>query len=351
MRYSGVLTRRRFALQAGFDSVAWLVALFVSALLRYEFQTSKIDFGGLVVVASTAALVQVVYGVQRGLYVHRWRYGTLEEGMNCTMAVAVTTAVVTLANRFLLGHPLPVSATIGAAMAAIVFMGGGRFAFRYVLERSQRPTSDVAEPIIVFGAGDAGAKAIRAMLGTPTSPYVPVALLDDNLGLSNLRIKSVPVMGTRLDIEALARALDVRTMLFAVPSATGEDVRDIVARADAAGLQTMILPSVAEMYGAVPGVADIRPLTEADLLGRRELQTDVASVAGYLTGKRVLVTGAGGSIGSELCRHIHRFAPAELVMLDRDESALQAVQLSIEGRALLDDPHLVIADIRDEGRI
>jgi len=351
MRYSGVLTRRRFALQAGFDSVAWLVALFVSALLRYEFQTSKIDFGGLVVVASTAALVQVVYGVQRGLYVHRWRYGTLEEGMNCTMAVAVTTAVVTLANRFLLGHPLPVSATIGAAMAAIVFMGGGRFAFRYVLERSQRPTSDVAEPIIVFGAGDAGAKAIRAMLGTPTSPYVPVALLDDNLGLSNLRIKSVPVMGTRLDIEALARALDVRTMLFAVPSATGEDVRDIVARADAAGLQTMILPSVAEMYGAVPGVADIRPLTEADLLGRRELQTDVASVAGYLTGKRVLVTGAGGSIGSELCRHIHRFAPAELVMLDRDESALQAVQLSIEGRALLDDPHLVIADIRDEERI
>jgi dTDP-glucose 4,6-dehydratase len=158
-------------------------------------------------------------------------------------------------------------------------------------------------------------------------------------------------MGTRLDIGALAKSLDVSTMLLAVPSASGEDVRDIVARADAAGLRTMILPSVSEMYGAAPGVADIRPLTEADLLGRRELETDIEAVAGYLTGKRVLVTGAGGSIGSELCRHIHRFAPSELIMLDRDESALQGVQISIEGRGLLDDERLVVADIRDPERI
>ena len=85
-------------------------------------------------------------------------------------------------------------------------------------------------------------------------------------------------------------------------------------------------------------LGDIRELTEADLLGRRELNTDVESVAGYLTGQRVLVTGAGGSIGSELCRQLQRFAPASVVMLDRDESALQGVQLSIEGRGLLDFP-------------
>jgi FlaA1/EpsC-like NDP-sugar epimerase len=351
MRYSEVLTRRRFVLQAGFDAAAWFVALFISALLRYEFQFSHIKLGGLIAVATTAAVLQVIYGVQRGLYVHRWRYGTLEEGMNCVITVTVTTAVIAVANRFLLGHRLPVSATIGAAMAAIVVMGSGRFVFRFILERSQRPASADVEPIMVFGAGDAATKVVRSMLGTPTSPYVPVALLDDNLSLSNLRIKSVPVMGTRLDIDHLSKTLGVRTMLLAVPSANGEDVRDIVARADAAGLRTVILPSVSELYGAAPGVGDIRPLTEADLLGRRELQTDIGAVAGYLTGKRVLVTGAGGSIGSELCRHIHRFAPAELIMLDRDESALQAVQLSIEGRGLLDDPHLVIADIRDEDRI
>jgi FlaA1/EpsC-like NDP-sugar epimerase len=94
-------------------------------------------------------------------------------------------------------------------------------------------------------------------------------------------------------------------------------------------------------------VADIRDVNELDLLGRHQIETDISEIAGYLRGKRVLVTGAGGSIGSELCRQIHRYSPAELLMLDRDESALHAVQLSIEGRALLDTPNLILADIRD----
>jgi FlaA1/EpsC-like NDP-sugar epimerase len=97
--------------------------------------------------------------------------------------------------------------------------------------------------------------------------------------------------------------------------------------------------------------SDIRPVTHADLLGRHEVDTDVESIAGYVTGKRVLVTGAGGSIGSELSRQLYRFAPASLVLLDRDESALHAVQLSIEGRALLDSRNLVVADIRDRDRV
>jgi FlaA1/EpsC-like NDP-sugar epimerase len=98
-------------------------------------------------------------------------------------------------------------------------------------------------------------------------------------------------------------------------------------------------------------VSDIRPVTPADLLGRREAEIDVQVVAGYLTGKRVLVTGAGGSIGSELCRQVRRFDPATLIMLDRDESALHMLQLSMEGAALLDRRELVVADIRDRSRL
>src|SRR5207244_8850907 len=93
---------------------------------------------------------------------------------------------------------------------------------------------------------------------------------------------------------------------------------------------------------------DIRDVTEADLLGRHQVVTDVASAASYLRGKRVLVTGAGGSIGAELCRQVLSFEPAALLLLDRDESALHAVQLALRGRALLDDPHVLLRDIRDE---
>ena len=108
-----------------------------------------------------------------------------------------------------------------------------------------------------------------------------------------------------------------------------------------------VLPGINELYDGRVGIGDIRDIDVADLLGRRQIDTDVASIAGYLTGKRVLVTGAGGSIGSELCRQIHRFGPAELIMLDRDESALHAVQLAIHGRALLDSSDVVLGDIRD----
>jgi FlaA1/EpsC-like NDP-sugar epimerase len=112
-----------------------------------------------------------------------------------------------------------------------------------------------------------------------------------------------------------------------------------------------VVPPVGELVGHRLSVADVRPVLEADLLGRREIDTDVGAIAGYLTGRRVLVTGAGGSIGSELCRQVHRFDPAELIMLDRDESALHAVQLSIHGRALLEDNNMLIADIRDRDRV
>ena len=128
-------------------------------------------------------------------------------------------------------------------------------------------------------------------------------------------------------------------------------MRELATLADEAGLRVMAVPAVADLFDANIGLSDIRPLTTADLLGRREIDTDIAGIADYLTGRRVLVTGAGGSIGSELCRQVHRFGPAALVMLDRDESGLHGVQLSIEGRAMLDTRNLVVADIRDDDRM
>jgi len=137
-------------------------------------------------------------------------------------------------------------------------------------------------------------------------------------------------------------------LLIAIPSASAGLVTELSELAGAAGLPVKVLPPVSELFEGSVGVTDIRDVTAADLLGRREIDTDLDAIAGYVTGRRVLVTGAGGSIGSELCRQLYRFAPAELIMLDRDESALHAVQLSIEGRALLESPDLVLVDIRDQ---
>ncbi len=347
---TGRLQRHRFLLQAGFDAAMWPPALLLAALLRYDFDASRTPIVAVLVFSVLAMAVQVVAGRWIGLYVHRWRYGTMEEVAAAVRAALLTAGVLTVVDLVpALGRPVPLSTTVSGGLIALLGMATGRFAWRVQLERWTRSTEHDREPVIVFGAGEAGLKVITAMRGS--GPYEPVAVLDDNADLRNLVLKGVRVRGDRTALHAVAEQTGATTLVIAIPSATSALVRDVVAIADDIGLTTLILPPVAELFGGSVGVGDIRPLTEADLLGRRELNLDIDAAAGYLTGKRVLVTGAGGSIGSELCRQIDRFAPASLVMLDRDESALQAVQLSLTGRGLLDDPSLVVACIRDRERL
>ncbi len=141
------------------------------------------------------------------------------------------------------------------------------------------------------------------------------------------------------------------TLVLAMPSAGGEQIRAVIEAAAEHGLTVRTVPSLNELFEGRVDPSSIRAVTEADLLGRRQIDTDLGAIAGYLTGKRVLVTGAGGSIGSELCRQLSTFEPAELMMLDRDESALHALQLSMEGTALLESEDLIVADIRDAERL
>ncbi|HEV2068491.1 MAG TPA: nucleoside-diphosphate sugar epimerase/dehydratase, partial [Acidimicrobiales bacterium] len=234
---------------------------------------------------------------------------------------------------------------------SLVVMSAVRYGWRLLLEHDRRPTGEDCQRLLVFGAGEGAAQVVGAMLTDPTSPYLPVALLDDDPAKRKLRIKGVPVLGDRSAVEDVASASGAEALLIAIPTAGAELIADLTARGREAGLPVTVLPSLSEMMGTDVGVADIRPVTEADLLGRHEVVIDLRTITGYLTGRRVLVTGAGGSIGSELCRQVFRLAPAELIMVDRDESALHGVQLSIEGRALLDSPDLVLLDIRDRPRL
>ncbi|MGH1506548.1 MAG: polysaccharide biosynthesis protein, partial [Acidimicrobiales bacterium] len=143
----------------------------------------------------------------------------------------------------------------------------------------------------------------------------------------------VRVQGTSADLTAVAERTDATMLLIAIPSAKADLIAETDAAGVALGLDVRILPATSELVGLL-STADIRELTEADLLGRDEVEVDLASIRNYVTGKRVLVTGAGGSIGSELARQLAKLDCERLVLLDRDESGLHGTQLSIEGRAL-----------------
>ena len=154
----------------------------------------------------------------------------------------------------------------------------------------------------------------------PRAPFLPVALLDDASARRYLRVMGVPVMGTRHDLARVARMTRAEVLLLAIPGAAGSVLGELRDLGREAGLDTKVLPSLHDLNSGLAKVGDIRDIRISDVLGRPPSVMDLAAIAGYLPGKRVLVTGAGGSIGSELCRQINRFGPAELFMLDRDES-------------------------------
>ena len=222
-----------------------------------------------------------------------------------------------------------------------------RSAYRRRNDRALRPDARSATPVLLFGLGSAGQALLRALLSDPRGRYLPVGLLDDDPEKRHLRIDGVPVLGGRGDIAGAVRQTGATTVIFSVANADAELIRELRALTSAAGVEFKVLPPVRELVDHRISVTDVRSPNISDLLGRRQVVTDPVTNESGLAGRRILVTGAGGSIGSELCRQIMRADPGELMMLDRDESALHSLQLSLSGRALLDGPELILADLRD----
>ena len=338
------------AARAGVDAAALGLALLIATLLRHDGDLGHVHLVPLLLLACFAAVVHTVAGVRFGLYTGRWSYGCFDEIAALARTAAVTTPVIFVLDT-LLGRLVPRSAIIAAGLIALVLTAGVRYAARLLQDQRLRPSPEPGTRVVVMGAGEGATQVIRAMLRSPFSPYVPVALLDDDPAKRTLRVMGVPVAGNRQAMAEVVRRFSADAVLIAIPSAGADLVRELTELAEPLNVDLKVVPPVVELFGRTVSVEDIRPVSHADLLGRREIGIDLAAVAGYLEGRRVLVTGAGGSIGAELCRQVARFRPARLVMLDRDESGLHAVQLSLDGRGMLDDRNLVVADIRDQQRL
>jgi FlaA1/EpsC-like NDP-sugar epimerase len=353
------LTRSRLALsqgvrtagQATVDSGVWAGALLFAAWARYDFVLSMSLVRVVLAVAVVAAVLQNCIGHWLFLYRGRYAYGSFEEVLAVSGTCAASTAVLFAGNLLYPHRPVPASIPLTGGLLTLVVILGVRYLRRLQRERDMRPDVAGATPVLLFGAGDAGTGLLRAMLRDTAGKYLPVGLIDDDPAKRNLRIAGVPVLGGLADLRDAVRRSGASTIVFAIPSAGPSLVSKVRMCADRVDVAFKMLPSLSELLDHRVEVSDIRDLDVRDLLGRRQIETDLEVIAGYLTGRRVMVTGAGGSIGSELCRQIQRYAPAELIMLDRDESALHAVQLSLYGRALLDDPDVILADLRDAVRI
>ena len=338
------------------DILAWVLAVAIALVMRSYLQ-GEVDIRGvvqstLIRVLPVVSVVQAITGYIVGIYRRRWRYGSFDEVKGLILSALITT-IVLMGIRFLdtSVDAFPRSAIIAGGIFGLFFTTASRYTWRLVREQLRRPSAHNSTKLIIYGAGEGGIQIVNTMLRNPNSIYLPVAFLDDNSKTHRLRISGVPVLGGRDEIAKVAQRTGASTLLIAIPTADSTVVGEIVELARQSKLEVKILPVVQSLDDREVDTADIRDLTDEDLLGRRRVKINLDEISQYLVNRRVLVTGAGGSIGSELCRQLVKFNPGELIMLDRDESALHEVQLSIYGRALLDTPQTVLADLRDKKAI
>ncbi|QBX55844.1 polysaccharide biosynthesis protein [Nocardioides seonyuensis] len=345
-----VRARRPVTLMA-FDAGALVVAYAISVVLRYDEAATATVWAYAAAVTVGAVLLQWTIGLLRGSYLGRVGVATIEETMSLGLAAAGAGFIVFVANALTHPHWIARSIPPSATFLGLFMMLTARAAWRYYADQVQTVDDAAAKRAVVVGAGFTGTRLARSMLMSPEAGMVPVAFLDDDGWKRQRRHFGVPVMGRVRHLERVVEQTEADVVVVAIPSASKGLIKSLAEAANRVGVTLKVLPPFAETFASQADVRDVRDVNMCDILGRAAVETDLESIAHYVTGKRVLVTGAGGSIGSELCRQLDKFGPAELIMLDRDESALHSVQLSLRGQALLDSKEVVLNDIRDEAAL
>jgi FlaA1/EpsC-like NDP-sugar epimerase len=329
-----------------FDAAIWFAAIFGATWLRFDFRDSSMLTHGTLMFAGAAFLAYLVVGAAIGPYSVGHTRGSFEESTDLSgTALATASGLLILA---FLANPLmvPRSVPVVAATLALIAMFAARFLIRS-WRSTHALTGENERRVIVYGAGEAGRRLLRSMMHDLESGFSPVALLDDDRAKQRLRIDGVRVRGTRMDLGKVAKQYDATALVVALPQASAELIRQLSDLATAEGLDILTLPPLKEIIGGQPTTCDLRDVNLEDILGRQPITMDTTLIAEQIAGRSVLVTGAGGSIGSELARQIAKFGPGKLYLLDRDESGLHAAQLSLTGQGLLQGDEVILADIRD----
>jgi len=323
--------------------LAWLGAYWLRFNLDIPVEFTHAMWSALVVVIPVQGIVFYAFGLYRGL----WRFASVSDLKRiliaCGVAALASPAALVMAQQL---NMVPRSVFVLDPLLLVMLMGGVRFAYRawkdghFFLRRT-----GVGAPVLIVGAGET---AIRLIKELETSPvWRVVGFVDAGSAQTGRQLGGVPILGGIEAIGEHARRSDARHAIIAMPSASVAERRRATESAAAAGLSVMTVPSLDDLLTGRVAISAIRKVELEDLLGRDRIELDEAGLQGLLENKTVLVTGAGGSIGSELCRQIARFRPQKLVFLEQSEFALYSIEQEFAGRPV----DCVIGDVKDAARM
>jgi len=356
-----ILRNRNFYFMLFIDALLVAVSYVTAYWLRFDGEIPPAEWANieqtLPLIIPTKIACFLFFNLYRGM----WRYTSLIDLINVFKACSLSSAIIVLIILYtshIIGFPR--SVFVIDWVLTILLIGGIRFGIRLALTNHistllsfrNIQSSSTAKKLLIIGAGDAGEKVIREIRDNPVVKIEPFGLLDDAREKQGQTIHGVRVLGFIEDIQNLPDEYD--EILIAIPSARGSEMRRIVDLCKQTGKHFRTLPSIGELIEGKVSVNAIRDVTLEDLIGREEVILDQAGISQFLSGKRILVTGAGGSIGSELVRQIGRFRPEAIGLLDFSEYNLYEIEMDCRRRRLHAAVCPYLADIRDReqmGRI
>ena len=342
-------------LMAVYDFFAIHIAFFLALMVRFDFRFSDIPlkyltpYSHFITIYAVCALV--VFWFFR-LYRSLWQFASFAELVR-TLEASLVTGIIHAVGITMLFTRMPLSYYFGGILLQTVLLVGIRFSYRFILyERSKRwPRGGPAGRIMLIGAGSAGQMILRELNAKENTGDRVICIIDDDLNKQGRFVEDVPVVGGREDILANVDKYRINKIYLAIPSAAAEEKRDILSICNETSCELKQLPGMYQFVKGEITVSAMRDISMEDLLGREPIRAHLEEVFDFIHGKRVLVTGGGGSIGSELCRQIAAHDPEQLIIFDIYENNAYEIQLELKEKYPKLNLVTLIGSVRDSRRV
>ena len=334
------------------DVILINLAYFLCFYLRFEGKADNLHMYNYSKHFVIITIIKVLIFYLFNLYKSLWKYASIDEMIEVVIASVVSNGIIVF-YLYLMNNSFPKSVYVMVTIADMFFIGGSRFSYRATRRIANSFTSGEKgqKRVLLVGAGAAGALVIKEYRNHGTLNSIPVAIVDDDPKKKGLIINGVPVVGNRKSIPKISEKESIDEIVIAIPSAKKEEIRKIVNQCSKTKCKTKTLPGVYELIDGQVSVKKIRDVEIEDLLGRDLVKLDLGEICGYIRGKKVLVTGGGGSIGSGLCSQIAKFEPKELIILDIYENNAYDIQNELLRNYSHLNLKVFIASVRDKDRI
>ncbi|MGR5861191.1 MULTISPECIES: nucleoside-diphosphate sugar epimerase/dehydratase [unclassified Bacillus cereus group] len=341
--------RKRLSLLILLDSFIVLTAVYLSYWFVHPNALSKIPTT-LIISSITLLCSHHIFAAIYKLYNKAWEYASIGELKQIFKAITLSIIVTAIVQQ-IINHDIYVRILAIAWMLHLLLIGGSRFVWRMFRDTYIMKAADKKRTLII-GAGSAGTMVVRQLQHNKEADLYPIAFVDDDRNKQKLEIYNVPVVGTTNHIQEIVEDNDIEHIIIAIPSLNRNQINEIFEKCRKTKAKTQIVPMLEDLLDGKVSVNEFRDVQVEDLLGREPIQLDDAGIGEKIAGKTILVTGAGGSIGSEICRQVMKYKPAKIVLLGHGENSIYNIEM--EMRVTYKDTVEItteIADIQDRHKI